>query len=126
MGLRGTGGQWRVTAWSDRLRNKSSRESRLFFLVVLVFPPHPCEKSDAHTDEKDKENREGAKQQAKGFSKSSQAASRDESKAAAKAALDALKQYTRDQKNLADLGRRLQDEQELSDIYGITRRKSET
>ncbi|HET6179771.1 MAG TPA: mechanosensitive ion channel domain-containing protein [Candidatus Sulfotelmatobacter sp.] len=67
--------------------------------------------------EKEKENREAAKQQAKGFAKSSQAASRDESKAAAKRALDSLKQYTRDQKNLADLGRRVQDEQDLSDIY---------
>ncbi len=67
--------------------------------------------------EKEKENREGAKQQAKGFSKQSKAATREESKAAAKTALDSLKQYTRDQKNLADLGRRLLDEQELSEIY---------
>ena len=67
--------------------------------------------------EKDKESREAAKQQAKGFSKASKAATRDESKAAAKSALDALKQYTRDQKNLADRGRRLQDEQELYDVY---------
>jgi small-conductance mechanosensitive channel len=67
--------------------------------------------------EKDKENREAAKQQAKGFSKSSQAGSREDSKAAAKTALDSLKQYTRDQKNLADLGKRLQDEQELTDTY---------
>jgi small-conductance mechanosensitive channel len=66
---------------------------------------------------KDKESRETAKQQAKGFSKGSQAANREDSKAAAKSALDSLKQYTRDQKNLADLGRRLQDEQELTDIY---------
>ncbi len=66
---------------------------------------------------KESENREAAKQQAKGFSKSSNAASREDSKAAAKAALDSLKQYTRDQKNLADLGRRIQDEQELSDVY---------
>ncbi len=67
--------------------------------------------------EKDKENREGAKQQAKGFSNRAGSASRDESKTAAKAALDALKQYTRDQKNLADRGRRLQDEQELTEVY---------
>lgn len=67
--------------------------------------------------EKDKENREAAKQQATGFSKGSKAASREESKASAKSALDALKQYTLDQKNLADRGRRLQDEQDLSDIY---------
>ena len=67
--------------------------------------------------EKDKENREAAKQQAKGFAKSNTLASREESKAAAKSALDSLKQYTRDQKNLADLGKRLQDEQELTDTY---------
>jgi small-conductance mechanosensitive channel len=74
---------------------------------------------------KDQENREAAKQQAKGFSqadkaggKAATATSRDESKAAATAALDSLKQYTLDQKNLADRGRRLQDEQELKDIYG--------
>jgi len=67
--------------------------------------------------QKDEENRQAAKQQANGFAKSGQAASREESKAAAKAALDALKQYTLDQKNLADRGRRIQDEQELSDIY---------
>jgi len=51
--------------------------------------------------EKDKESRDAAKQQAKGFSKGSVAANRDDSKAAAKAALDSLKQYTIDQKNLA-------------------------
>jgi small-conductance mechanosensitive channel len=67
---------------------------------------------------KDEENRRSAKEQANGFSKNSTAASREESKASAKTALDALKQYTRDQKNLADRGRRIQDEQELNDVYG--------
>ena len=72
--------------------------------------------------EKDKENRDAAKQQAKGFAASGKAtagktASRDESKASAKAALDSLKQYTLDQRNLADRGRRLLDEQELNDTY---------
>jgi len=67
--------------------------------------------------EKDKENRESAKQQAKGFAKNTTAASREESKTGAKSALDSLKQYTRDQKNLADLGKRLQDEQELTETY---------
>jgi small-conductance mechanosensitive channel len=67
--------------------------------------------------EKEKESREAAKVQAKGFAKASQAASREESKAGAQTALDSLKQYSRDQKNLADLGRRIQDEQELSDTY---------
>jgi small-conductance mechanosensitive channel len=67
--------------------------------------------------EKDKENREATKQQAKGFSQAGTTASREESKAAASATVEALKQFTRDQKNLADLGRRLEDEQDLNDIY---------
>jgi len=67
--------------------------------------------------EQDKDTREAAKEEAKGFAKGGKAASREESKATASAALGSLKQYTRDQKNLADLGRRLQDEQDLSDIY---------
>ena len=67
--------------------------------------------------EKEKENRESAKQQARGFSTTSKAASREESKAGAQTALDSLKQYARDQKNLADLGRRVQDEKQLSDVY---------
>ena len=66
---------------------------------------------------KEEEDRAAAKQQAKDFAKSGKTASRQESKSASKAALDSLKQYTRDQKNLADLGRRLQDEQDLGDIY---------
>jgi small-conductance mechanosensitive channel len=64
-----------------------------------------------------KENREAAKQQAKGFTSNAAATSREESKAAATSALTSLKQHTLDQKNLADLGRRIQDEQDLNDIY---------
>lgn len=67
--------------------------------------------------EKDRENREAARQQANGFSKATTAASREQSQAAAKASLDALKLYTLDQKNLADRGRRIQDEQDLTEIY---------
>jgi small-conductance mechanosensitive channel len=67
--------------------------------------------------ERDKENRQAVQQQARGFATSSESASREESKSAAKGALDALKQYTLDQKNLADRGRRIQDEQDLYDIY---------
>jgi small-conductance mechanosensitive channel len=66
---------------------------------------------------KEEENRQGAKEQAKEFSRSAKGASREESKTTSKAALDSLKQYTHDQKNLADLGRRVQDEQDLGDIY---------
>ena len=67
--------------------------------------------------QRDQESRESAKQQARGFSKTEKAGSREETKAAAKAALDSLKQYTLDQKNLADRGRRIQDEQDLKEIY---------
>jgi small-conductance mechanosensitive channel len=67
--------------------------------------------------EREKEARESAKQQARGFAKGSTASSRENSKSAAQTALDSLKQYSRDQKNLADLGRRIQDQQELTEIY---------
>src|SRR5205085_296772 len=67
--------------------------------------------------EHEKENREAAKQQAKGFAASSTSANREASKATAIATLATLKQYTLDQKTLADLGRRVQDEQDLSEIY---------
>jgi len=68
--------------------------------------------------EQDNENREAVKQQAAGFARGSKsAASREESKAGAQAALLSLKHYTDDQRNLADLGKRLQDEQELNEIY---------
>ena len=67
--------------------------------------------------EHEKENREAARQQAKSFSRTTKSASREESTSGAQAALTSLKQYSRDQKNLADLGRRIQDEKDLSDIY---------
>ena len=67
--------------------------------------------------EREKENREAAKQNAKSFSQTGKTTSREDSKSGAQAAVDSLKQYTRDQKNLADLGRRNQDQKELGDIY---------
>ncbi|HWY23203.1 MAG TPA: mechanosensitive ion channel domain-containing protein [Candidatus Acidoferrum sp.] len=68
--------------------------------------------------QKDSEGRQSAKQQAKGFAQSSNASNREDSKAAAQTALDSLKHHRLDQKNLTDLGRRLQDEQELGQVYG--------
>ncbi len=70
------------------------------------------------TAQQETESRQSAKQQAKGFSTSSQASSRDESKAAAQAALNSLQHHRQNQKNLADLARRITDEQKLTDIYG--------
>jgi small-conductance mechanosensitive channel len=63
------------------------------------------------------ESRESAKQHAKGFANNSKTSSRDESKAAAQSALDSLKHHRQDQKNLADLARRIADEQKLTDLY---------
>src|ERR1700722_1589717 len=51
--------------------------------------------------EKDRENRETAKQQAKGFATGNNPSKADESKSGAQTALDSLKQYSRDQKSLA-------------------------
>ncbi len=67
--------------------------------------------------DQDKENRETAKEQAAGFAKSGRETSREESKAGAEAALQSLRRYTDDQRSLADIGKRLQDELELNDIY---------
>ena len=67
--------------------------------------------------QQDSASRQSAKQQATGFSKNSQTSSRDESNAAAQSALDSLRRHRQVQKNLADLGRRISDEQKLTDIY---------
>ena len=66
---------------------------------------------------REKADHDAARQQASNFSHSGKAVSREESKSGAEAALSSLKQYSRDQKNLADLGRRTQDERDLADIY---------
>src|ERR1700722_8001426 len=64
------------------------------------------------------ENRESAKQQATSFVNNSKTSNRDESKAAAQAALDSLKHHRQDQKNLADFGRRMADEQKVAATSG--------
>jgi small-conductance mechanosensitive channel len=67
--------------------------------------------------EQDKEDREAAKQRASGFANGKNQANHEDSQASAQAAVGSLKHYTDDQRNLADIGKRLQDEQELNDIY---------
>lgn len=67
--------------------------------------------------QQEKENREAARQRAAGFAQAGKASSNQESKTTAATTIESLKQFTRDQKNLADLGRRQQDEQDLNDIY---------
>ncbi|SRR6266849_1738416 len=67
--------------------------------------------------QQENESRQSAKQQAKGFAQNSKSSSREDSKAAAQSALGALKHHQLDEKNLADLGKRIHDEQKLNDIY---------
>jgi small-conductance mechanosensitive channel len=67
--------------------------------------------------EKDQASREAARQQAKGFASQNNSAGREDSRLAAKTNLASLQQYTRDQKNLADLGKRLQYQQDLNETY---------
>jgi len=67
--------------------------------------------------QQENESRQSAKQQAKGFAQNSKASSREDSKAAAQSALGALKHHQLDEKNLADLGKRIHDEQKRNDIY---------
>jgi small-conductance mechanosensitive channel len=69
------------------------------------------------TAQQDSTDRASAKQQAKSFATGSTTSSVDDSKAAAQAALDSLKRHRQNQKNLADLNRRIADEQKLTDIY---------
>jgi len=61
--------------------------------------------------------REAVKQQAAGFAQGSSAGNRTSSKQTAKDTLSSLMHFTQDQRYLADLGRRTQDEQELVRLY---------
>src|SRR6266851_127087 len=97
----------------ERMQIEEARQEAVAEVQNLSRQHGTLEKQN---DEK-KADRESAKQQAKGFSQSNQAASRAESKATAQAALDSLKRHSEDQKSLSDLDKRIQDEQELSDIY---------
>ncbi len=68
--------------------------------------------------QQESQSRASARDQAQGFANNNQNSSRDASKAAAQAALDSLKHHREDQKNLADLAKRVADEQKLNEIYG--------
>ena len=74
-------------------------------------------KAQVGAAQQESEGRESARQQAKGFATSGTASSQDESKAAAQATLDRLKRYRQNPKNMADLGKRMADEQKLTEIY---------
>lgn len=67
----------------------------------------------------EKEDREALRQQATGFAQTDKSGiSSEQSKAAAQAALASLKHHTENQKTLSDFDKRVQDEQQLADLYG--------
>jgi len=68
--------------------------------------------------DKTKEERSSAKQRAAGFSKGDQGRDAASSRDTARATVEALKNYIKDQRHLADIVRRIQDEQELAEVYG--------
>ncbi len=63
----------------------------------------------------EEEDRKNTKKQASGFAQAGGGAA---SRQTATAALASLKHFTADQKSLADYDKRIQDEQQLTDIYG--------
>src|SRR5258708_16757293 len=107
-----------VRAWKAlRAKRAGLEEARQ---AAVVDHEHLLQQHAALNAEVQQESgsRESAKQQANGFSKNTKTPSRAKSKAAADAALDSLKHHRQDQKNLADLSKRVADEQKLNDIYG--------
>ena len=64
------------------------------------------------------EGREAAKQAAAAFSRNKGATAQADSKEAAKSTLADLKRYMSDQRLLADMGKRIEDEQDLAGTYG--------
>ena len=66
--------------------------------------------------EKEREDRERTKQEAAGLAHSTFTGA--DAKAASDDAVAALKRFTLDQRMLTDLGRRMQDEQDLAEVYG--------
>jgi len=67
--------------------------------------------------ERERTDREKTKQQAAGFAQG-QAAGAGTAQAAAGGTLTSLKHYMLDQRILSDLGRRIQDQQDLAELYG--------
>ncbi len=65
----------------------------------------------------EKNDRDAAKQQAAGFAQQGKG-DKQSSKKAASDAMVSLKHFSNDQRNLADLDKRIQDEQQLAEIYG--------
>ncbi len=64
------------------------------------------------------DEREEARKRAAGFAKQGKAADPGSSRAEAKAAIVSLKRFTDAQRLVVSLGKRLQDEQDLSEVYG--------
>jgi small-conductance mechanosensitive channel len=67
--------------------------------------------------QQEQSEREAVQQQAAGFVQGASAANPTASKQTARATVSSLKRFAEDQRYLADLGRRIQDEQELAGLY---------
>ena len=104
-------------AWKALREKKAKLEEALQDSVAAQASLNLQRNKLTFETQKDNDGRQTAKQQAKGFAQSNKVSNREDSKAAAQAALDSLQHHRLDQKNLTDLGRRLQDEQELSQVY---------
>jgi small-conductance mechanosensitive channel len=105
-------------AWKALREKKAKLEEALQESVAAQASLNLQHSTLATETQKENEGRQSAKQQAKGFAQSRKVSNREDSRAGAQAALDSLKHHRLDQKNLTDLGRRLQDEQQLSEVYG--------
>jgi small-conductance mechanosensitive channel len=77
-------------------------------------------RKEAADDEVQKQwdDRENARKQAAGFVKRGKAADPGSSRVEAKAAIVSLKRFTDAQRSVVSLGKRLQDEEDLSEVYG--------
>ncbi len=105
-------------AWKALRAKKAQLQDALQETAAKLQRLSQRHERDEKQVEQEKEGRDAAKQQAAGFAKGGKSgASREESKAAAQTSLESLKHFTEDQRNLADLGKRIQDETELDDIY---------
>ena len=106
-------GDW--NAWRTKLaRLEAARQDELEKVQEL------SKRKQAADDEVQKQwdDRENARKQAAGFLKRGKVADPGSSRDEAKATITSLKRFTDAQRAVVSLGKRLQDEQDLSEVYG--------
>ncbi|HJW72061.1 MAG TPA: mechanosensitive ion channel domain-containing protein [Geothrix sp.] len=108
----------RISEWSlQRKKSQRLEQARLEAQAKMQTLGKVRERISARV-EKEKEDREAAKYWASNLVKESAAAGGGPGRDQAKDAVSYLKQYGDAQRSLSDIGRRIQDQQELSYIYG--------